>query len=108
MRKEDYPMFEMSFEFSVKDLDDVKISEIKNIIKDIESYTINNPIIMDEKIVYQLSTTNFGDESYLISLLEDIPWFMKYVKAWLVNDNGLLSDMIVVEREMGQKCSYAS
>ena len=43
----------------------------------------------------------------MISQLEDMPWFMKYVTEWKTDDNGLKSDMIDVEREMGLKCAYA-
>lgn len=86
-----------------------KIAELDSIIKEIDSYHIDNVSTDAEgNMEHSLSTTNFGDESYLITLLEEIPWFMKYVLVWNTNDNGLESNMIEVEREMGLKCSYAS
>ena len=33
--------------------------------------------------------------------------FMKYVLEWNTDDNGLFSNMIDVEREMGVDCAYA-
>ena len=86
-----------------------KIAELNSAINEISSYKIEN-ISKDKNgnMEQSLSTTNFGDESYLISLLEEMPWFMKYVLVWNVNDNGLESNMIDVEREMGLQCSYAS
>ena len=85
-----------------------KRDALSNIIDDIESYNIDS-ISEDEEgnVIHSISTNSFGDESYLISLLEEIPWFMKYVMVWDTYDNGLYSDMIDVEREMGVKCSYA-
>ena len=47
-----------------------------------------------------LLTDDFGDESFLISLMEDMPWFLKYVKFWETDDNGKMSDMIAVERDI--------
>lgn len=106
-------MFKMYFKIDNNKLNadglSSKTSELKSIINTIDSYRIDE-ISVDENgnVEHSLSTTNFGDESYLISLLEEIPWFMKYVLVWNTNDNGLESNMIDVEREMGLKCSYAS
>lgn len=87
----------------------LKSDDLFNIVKTIDSYRIDkSQIDFDGNAEHQFSTTKFGDESYLISLLEEIPWFMKYVLVWRTDDNGLISDMIAVEREMGLKCSYAS
>lgn len=87
----------------------LKTSELFEIVNSIDSYKIEESIEDDDgNIEYRFYTTKFGDESYLISLLEETSWFMKYVLIWNTNDNGLVSDMIDVEREMGLKCSYAS
>lgn len=85
-----------------------RTKELTELILGIESYKIDSiKIDSDGNTEHLISTTKFGDESYLISLLEEIPWFMKYVLTWHTNDNGLESDMIDVEREMGLQCSYA-
>ena len=87
---------------------DSKRDELTDMIKDIDSYRIEScSTDEDGNTEHSLSTAKFGDESYLISLLEETPWFMKYVKTWNTDDNGLFSDMIEVERDMGVKCSYA-
>ena len=85
-----------------------KYAELESAIKGIESYIIESSIKdNDGNLVQSLSTQNFGDESFLISLMEDMPWFLKYVKSWETDDNGKRSNMIDVERDMGIKCSYA-
>ena len=85
-----------------------KYAELESAIKEIESYIIESSIKdNDGNLVQSLSTQNFGDESFLISLMEDMPWFLKYVKSWETDDNGKRSNMIDVERDMGIKCSYA-
>ena len=106
-------MFKMYFKIDANKLyadgEDSKLTELNAAIQEVDSYKVEN-ISKDKNgnIEHLLSTTNFGDESYLISLLEEMPWFMKYVLVWNVNDNGLESNMIDVEREMGLNCSYAS
>lgn len=86
-----------------------KSDELNNIVRSIDGYTVNSTTKDAEgNTEHEFSTSNFGDESYLITLLEETPWFMKYVLAWNTYDNGYFSDMIEVEREMGMKCSYAS
>ncbi len=82
--------------------------ELTDIVKDIDSYRIEKVSTdIDGNTEHTLSTTKFGDESYLISILEETPWFMKYVLIWNTEDNGMFSNMIDVEREMGVRCSYA-
>ena len=84
-----------------------KNNELSEIVKGIDSYKIDKVETDSEGNTEHLfSTTKFGDESYLISILEETPWFMKYVLIWNIDDNGLLSNMIDVEREMGLDCSY--
>ena len=81
---------------------------LMDIIRNIDSYSIDSSTTdTDGNTEHFISTNKFGDESYLISLLEDTPWFMKYVMIWNTDDNGMFSDMIDVEREMGAMCSYA-
>ena len=88
-------------------LDD-KYEELEAAVKGIDSYSIDLSKKDEEgNLLQELSTTKFGDESFLISLLEDMLWFMKYVIRWETDDNGLKSNMIDVEREMGFECSYA-
>ena len=88
---------------------DSKSDELTNIVRTIDSYAVDSATKdSDGNTTHEFSTSNFGDESYLITLLEETPWFMKYVLVWNTNDNGYFSDMIEVEREMGLKCSYAS
>lgn len=111
-RKEERFMFRMYIKLNEKQLlvDGMgsKSSELSKIVKNIDSYTIDKVVKdVDGNTEHEFSTTQFGDESYLISLLEETPWFMKYVLVWNTNDNGYFSDMIAVEREMGLKCSYA-
>lgn len=85
-----------------------KYAELESAIKEIDSYVVESSITDNEgNLVQTVSTQNFGDESFLISLLEDMPWFLKYVKSWETDDNGKRSDMIDVERDMGVRCSYA-
>ena len=86
-----------------------KSDELTNIVKTIDGYAIGNITKdADGNTEHEFLTTNFSNESYLITLLEGTPWFMKYVLAWSTNDNGYFCDMIEVEREMGLKCSYIS
>lgn len=78
-----------------------KYAELEAAIKGIDSYTFESSVKDDKgNLVQTVSTNDFGDESFLISLMEDIPWFLKYVKSWETNDNGKMSDMIAVERDM--------
>ena len=85
-----------------------KCAELEAAIKGIDSYTVEFSDRDNEgNLVQILSTADFGDESFLISLMEDMPWFLKYVKSWETDDNGKRSDMIAVERDMGVRCSYA-
>ena len=105
-------MFKMTYCINInlmeKDGLNDKYAELESAIKEIESYIIESSIKdNDGNLVQSLSTQNFGDESFLISLMEDMPWFLKYVKSWETDDNGKRSNMIDVERDMGIKCSYA-
>ena len=105
-------MFKMYFKIDNKKLNadgvGTKTAELNSLIRGIDSYQIDSVLTdADGNVEHKISTTDFGDESYLISLLEEVPWFMKYVLVWNTNDNGLESNMIDVEREMGLKCSYA-
>ena len=105
-------MFKMTYCINInlmeKDGLNDKYTELESAIKGIESYIIESSIKdNDGNLVQSLSTQNFGDESFLISLMEDMPWFLKYVKSWETDDNGKRSNMIDVERDMGIKCSYA-
>ncbi len=105
-------MFKMTYCINInlmeKDGLNDKYAELESAIKGIESYIIESSIKdNDGNLVQSLSTQNFGDESFLISLMEDMPWFLKYVKSWETDDNGKRSNMIDVERDMGIKCSYA-
>lgn len=85
-----------------------KSDELTSIIKDIDSYSIDSiSVDTDGNSEHNVSTTENGDESYLITILEETPWFMKYVKEWKTDDNGFHSNMIEVERKLGEKCSYA-
>ena len=85
-----------------------KDKELTEIIDNIDSYRIDSiSQDVDGNTEHTISTTKFGDESYLISILEETPWFMKYVLSWNTEDNGMFSNMIDVEREMGVRCSYA-
>ena len=85
-----------------------KAEELTDIIKDIDSYTIESfSVDTDGNTEHSLSTTENGDESFLITILEETPWFMKYVKEWNTDDNGFHSNMIEVERKLGERCSYA-
>ncbi len=85
-----------------------KRDALNDIIKSIDSYNIDS-VHLDEEgnTIHKISTESFGDESFLISQLEETPWFMKYVMVWNIDDNGLYSDMIDVERDIGVRCSYA-
>ncbi|MBR1914288.1 MAG: hypothetical protein IJ827_05650 [Lachnospiraceae bacterium] len=105
-------MFKMTYCINTnlmeKDGMNEKFEELESAIKGIDSYIIESSIRDKEgNLVQSLYTQNFGDESFLISLLEDMPWFLKYVKSWETDDNGKKSDMIDVERDMGVRCSYA-
>ena len=105
-------MFKMTYCINInlmeKDGLNDKYAELESAIKGIESYIIESSFKdNDGNLVQSLSTQNFGDESFLISLMEDMPWFLKYVKFWETDDNGKRSNMIDVERDMGIKCSYA-
>ena len=85
-----------------------KSDELTSIIKDIDSYSIDSiSVDTDGNSEHNVSTIENGDESYLITILEETPWFMKYVKEWTTDDNGFHSNMIEVERKLGEKCSYA-
>lgn len=87
---------------------DSKVKELTDIVRNIDSYRIDSVSEdIDGNIEHTISTTKFGDESYLISILEETPWFMKYVLTWNTDDNGMFSNMIDVERELGVRCSYA-
>lgn len=84
------------------------VSELDNLITTFRSYrVIQDSVDSRGNVEKILETSKFGDESYLITKLENMPWFMKYVLSWNTDDNGMVSDMIDVEREMGQMCSYA-
>ena len=39
-------------------------------------------------------------------LLEDKPWFMKYVASWKIDDGNLKDDVIEGMRAVGIQCSY--
>ena len=78
-----------------------KYAELEAAIKGIDSYTVESSVRDNEgNLIQTLLTDDFGDESFLISLMEDMPWFLKYVKSWETDDNGKMSDMIAVERDM--------
>lgn len=111
-REEVIQMFRMLFSINtnkmVQDGLGDKYEELETAVKSIDSYIVEtNKKDEDGNLLQELSTSKFGDESFLISLLEDMPWFMKYVTRWETDDNGLRSNMIDVEREMGFECSYA-
>ncbi len=79
-----------------------KNDELIEIVRSVDSYAVDHTTKdADGNTEHEFSTSSFGDESYLITLLEETPWFMKYVLSWTTDDNGYLSDMIEVEREMG-------
>lgn len=83
--------------------------DLKSIVLGIEGYNVDRVSIgMDGNTEYVFSTKQFGVESYLISILEEIPYFLKYVIEWNTDDDGLVSNMIDVEREMGVQCAYAA
>lgn len=104
-------MYKMYFKLAINKINSdsgaSKIDELNALIEGIDSYKIEAITVdKDGNTEHYLSTSCFGDESFLISLLEDIPWFMKYVLIWYTDDDGLKSDMIEVERQMGVQCSY--
>ena len=51
-------------------------------------------------------TESSGIRSWFMHLLEDKPWFMKYVASWKIDDGNLKDDVIEGMRAAGIQCSY--
>lgn len=51
-------------------------------------------------------TESSGIRSWFMSLLRDIPWFMKYVSVWKIDDTHVKDDVIQGLREFGLRCCY--
>ena len=62
-------------------------------------------IVLIEKGVFV--TEDSGARCWFMELLEDIPWFMKYVACWEIDDGNLKDDVIEGLRDLGVMCSYA-
>ncbi len=54
----------------------------------------------------EYETYDFGIRSYLISLLDDTEWFMKYVNKYIMSDSSRSDDIIESYKEMGIKINY--
>lgn len=83
------------------------LDSIKETVSNIKTYKITNEGFSKENNYYlDIFTTDSNDAEWLTYKLEQIPWFMKYVIKWESIDDGMFSDVIAVEREMGELCSY--
>ncbi len=51
-------------------------------------------------------TESSGARSYLMMLMRDEAWFMKYVNKWIIDDPSRRENAIAVYRDMGMRCSY--
>ncbi len=54
----------------------------------------------------EYETYDNGIRNYLVMLLTDSAWFMKYVNKFLLSDSSRTDDVIEACREMGIKISY--
>lgn len=52
------------------------------------------------------TTDDFGIRSWFMELLEETPWFMKYVANWKIDDGNLKDDVMEGLRDAGIPCSY--
>ena len=79
---------------SVKD----KLTEIDHIVSELDGITqIEKGIFVSD---------NSGIRSWFNEQLEEIPWFMKYVSRWEIDDPTVKDNIILALREMGIRCGY--
>lgn len=85
---------------------DALIRNLEHEILEIESYSLDSHF--DEESYHLcIGTDIWGHSVVALNAFVYAPWFMKYVIKWDVNDNGMHSDGIETQRELGKRCSYA-
>lgn len=97
-------MFKMYFEIDEKRMQknginvEKKWLELEQIIAEVEDISIL-------KRGY-ISASSWGLISWVTELLEELPWFMKYVSCWETIDAGGIDNVIEGYRDNGVKCCY--
>lgn len=54
----------------------------------------------------EMITLDHGSRCFMMDLLEDTEWFMKYVNKYITEDPDRVDDVIESYKEMGIKCNY--
>ena len=91
--------------------DDVPESNIQDLLdfikSDIPEYAVTQNEKKEDKHLLTLEVESGGIQGFLLDNVERMEWFMKYVSKWEIYDGDMYNDMIEIEQEEGERCSYA-